>query len=422
MNTGMQSMNAVAKLLSRYRISCIIGSGMGALPHRINRVCRMNECREMVMSSKPASSLSVTRALCAAIFAVALGTGTAAVAQTPSQILKNRSIGYVTSDLHWSAYQTADGKSECPDGMNELGPREVFKDMFPEGKAKYTVAETHLAREAAIWDPRGREDKYPYVEAGGKIATGLNLDGKTGPNDFTSPTGEKGIDNQLFRAIGCSRFYRGPDGTFYIFGAKYARDFDFNRTLIEITNVDDLANDADVDVAFYRGLDKLMTDASGNQIMPGGTQRIDGRFGKRFEAHLKGKIVDGVLTTQPSDVYVPWACFGRVPGGHHIKAMRSNLKLSPTEANGMMAGYSDAEEWYTHLVACQSTHHLSYGQLNALGLYRSLMHNADAYPGPDGQNTAISSSMDIRMSQVYVVHPEKEVAGVEAKPLRNATK
>jgi hypothetical protein len=102
--------------------------------------------------------------------------------------------------------------------------------------------------------------------------------------------------------------------------------------------------------------------------------------------------------------------------------MRSNLKLSPTEANGMMAGYSDAEEWYTHLVACQSTHHLSYGQLNALGLYRSLMHNADAYPGPDGQNTAISSSMDIRMSQVYVVHPEKEVAGVEAKPLRNATK
>ena len=371
------------------------------------------------MTFRLASTFSTT---CAAIVAVALSAGTAAAADTTSAILKNRSIGYVTNDLHWAVYQTADGKTECPDGMNEFGPREVFKDMFPDGQKKYTVAETHLAREAAIWDPRGREDKYPYVEAKGKIALGLNLDGKTGPNDFTTPAGDKGIDNQLYRAIGCSRFYRGPDGTFYIFGAKYARDFDFNRTLIEITNLDDLTNDNDVDVTIYRGLDKLMTDASGDKIMPGGTQRIDGRFGKPFESHLKGKIVDGVLVTQPADIYWPWACFGRVPGGHHVKGMRFNLKLSPTEANGLLAGYSDAEEWYTHLIACQSTHHLSYGQLNAMGLYRSLMHNADGYPGQDGQNTAISSAMEIRMSQVFVIHPEKEVAAADQKPLTTAAK
>ncbi|MHB1206167.1 MAG: hypothetical protein ACYCZX_11390 [Rhodospirillaceae bacterium] len=371
------------------------------------------------MTLKLASRFSMMGVLCGAIVGATLGAAVAA--DGPSPILKNRSIGYVTSDLHWAVYQTADGKSECPDGMNEFGPREVFKDMFPEGR-KYTVAETHLAREAAIWDPRGREDKYPYVEAKGKIALGLNLDGKTGANDFTSPSGDKGIDNQLYRAIGCSRFYRGPDGTFYIFGAKYARDFDFNRTLIEITNVDDLANDSDVDVAIYRGLDRLMTDASGDKIMPGGSQRIDQRFGKRFESHLKGKIVDGVLTTQPADIYWAWACFPKVPGGHHIKGMRFNLKLSPTEAGGMIAGYADAEEWYTHLVGCQSTHHLSYGQLNALGLYRALMRNADGYPGPDGQNTAISSAMEIRMSQVFVLHPEKETAAADPKPLRTAAK
>jgi hypothetical protein len=350
-----------------------------------------------------------------------LGAGTATAADAPSQILKNRSIGYVTSDLHWALYQTADGKSECPDGMNDFGPREVFKDMFPDG-TKRTVAETHLAREAVIWDPKGHEDKYPYFEAKGKISAGLDLDGKTGPNDFTSPTGDKGIDNQLFRAIGCSRFYRGPDGTFFIFGDKYARDLDFNRTLIEITNVDDLNNDNDVDVAIYRGLDKLMTDASGNKIMPGGTQRIDGRFGKRFESHLKGKIVNGVLVTTPADIYWPWAAFPRVPGGHHIRGMRFNLKISPTEASGLIAGYADAEEWYTHLIGAQSTHHLSYGQLNAPGLYRSLMRNADGYPGPDGAMTAISSAMEIRMSQVFVVHPEKETAAADQKPAHTAAK
>ena len=38
----------------------------------------------------------------------------------------------------------------------------------------------------------------------GKISYGLNLDGRIGPNDFTSPEGEKGVDNNMFRAIGNS--------------------------------------------------------------------------------------------------------------------------------------------------------------------------------------------------------------------------
>ena len=33
-----------------------------------------------------------------------------------------------------------------------------------------------------------------------RIGEGFNLDGKIKPNDFVSPDGEKGIDNQLYRA------------------------------------------------------------------------------------------------------------------------------------------------------------------------------------------------------------------------------
>ena len=45
-------------------------------------------------------------------------------------------------------------------------------------------------------------------EVTGKIAEGFDLDGnpKTG---FTSPRGEKGIDNNLYRVMGCNMSYRG---------------------------------------------------------------------------------------------------------------------------------------------------------------------------------------------------------------------
>jgi len=346
-------------------------------------------------------------------------------AATPAQAdpaIKDRSIGYVTTALHWAVAQTPDGKTECPDGMNDFGPREIFKELYPD-PTKHTIVETELGREAMYWFPDGgHEEKFPYHDAKGSIGPGLNLDGKVGPNDFTSPFGEKGIDNQLTRVVGCSRFYRAPDGTYYIFADKYAREFRYNRSMIEITNLDNLTNDDDVDVTIYRGLDRLMQDATGNNIVAGGTQHIDSRFAKKFEAHLKGKIKDGVLTTQPADVFWMWSCFGGVPGGEKFHAMRFDLKLTPEHATGMIGGYADIDNWYFHLIGCQSTHHLSYGQLSATGLYRSLKRSADAYPDKTGQMTAISSAINLEMAQVFIMHDDKpaakQVAETETKARR----
>ncbi|HYS45012.1 MAG TPA: hypothetical protein VEM35_01160, partial [Rhizomicrobium sp.] len=40
-------------------------------------------------------------------------------------------------------------------------------------------------------------------EVNSRIGDGFNLDGKVKANDFVSPDGEKGIDNNLYRAWGC---------------------------------------------------------------------------------------------------------------------------------------------------------------------------------------------------------------------------
>ena len=42
-----------------------------------------------------------------------------------------------------------------------------------------------------------------------RIGDGFNLDGKVKPADFVSPDGEKGIDNNLYRAWGCDAPWRG---------------------------------------------------------------------------------------------------------------------------------------------------------------------------------------------------------------------
>src|SRR5689334_20267351 len=128
----------------------------------------------------------------AAIIASGLFAGPAAAAPPA-----NRTIGYVITDAVWGVYQSPEGKEECPQGINKDGPREAFKSLFNnEG----SVEKTELARESAVWFPENHEDRVPFLEATGAKSIGLNLDGKVGPRDFTSPDGAtKGVDNQLFR-------------------------------------------------------------------------------------------------------------------------------------------------------------------------------------------------------------------------------
>ena len=67
--------------------------------------------------------------LCAAL---AAGFSAGASADDASPI-KNGRIGYVQAAIHWAVYQTGDGKAECPQGLNPNGPREIFKQLWPNG-------------------------------------------------------------------------------------------------------------------------------------------------------------------------------------------------------------------------------------------------------------------------------------------------
>jgi hypothetical protein len=327
--------------------------------------------------------------------------------EAPPAVLKDHRIGYVTTALHWAVYQTDNVKNDCPKGFSPNGPRETFKALYPDGGP---VVGTQLAREALRAFPEDKKAQFPYIFREGKISYGMNLDGKVGKNDFTSPTGEKGIDNQLFRVLGCNAHFHQPEGQLQLFGNKLISNFAFDRMMIEITNVDNLQNADNVEVTIYRGRDPLVLDATGEKVAPGGTERVDMRYAKPLIQHLHGRIKDGVLTTDPvKEGKWPWAIYFDTPAVLDIKDMRFQLKLTDSSADGMIAGYTDVNSYYRWLTSW-STHHLSYGQLDPAEFYWALRSKADAYPDGKGQMTAISSAININMAQVFIVHPDEKVA------------
>ena len=360
-------------------------------------------------------SAMVAGLLGASIGAAALAGGAAdgaASAFTPP----GGKIAYALISLHWATFQSADGKVECPQGYN-VGPREQYKQLFPDDGTTRTLAETELRREIDGWFPTPAADGLAFHEAGGPTALGLDLDSKLGEQDFRSPEGQPSIDNQLYRSLGCVNSYRGPQGANDFFDNEEIGKDDYNRLIIEVSGIESLEHSPHVTVTVFRGRDPLLADASGTTYVPGGTQRVDLRWGTRFVQRYHGSIEGGVLTTEPGDFAFPWATFG-LPADEYVRDARFRLKLTPNEAEGLIAGYVDLETWYLQTMKSESTHHQSYGQLSPPSLYKSFRHVADAYPDPgSGANTAMSSALRAKFVQVFVLPvPEGAIDAALARP------
>lgn len=350
---------------------------------------------------------TASQVLPCALFISALMVTGVATAELAAPHHKEGRIGYVLTTRHWSVYEAEGIETQCPQGLNASGPREQFDELFPQdGDREWTVQETRLMREGRLWHPTTSDEPFPFYEAQGQIANGLNLDGKVGPNDFRSPDGEEGIDNQLQRVIGCTPGWR-ENGQFWHFENLFMVGHGYNRWMIELSGVDDLVNDDDVTVTTYRGLDDLFTDAAGSGFVAGGTQRVDWRWGQSFINETKGKIVDGVLITEPiKEVKFPWAM--RFVGYFIVRDFQLKLDLTPTAAKGIFAGYIDVNQWNRNFNGNWSTHHQSYGAITAASEYRVMRKLADAYPDENGENTAISGAAEIILTQVHILHPSEE--------------
>lgn len=349
-------------------------------------------------------AVAATALLCLAGGALAQEVGAGGASQLPPTV-RDGKIAFVLTSRVWAIYDTADGKKECPAGFND-GPREQYSKLFPNDGKKRTLAETRLIREGRQWHPETSTETFKFSYAGGDTSYGANLDGKMDANDFTSPDGTKGVDNELYRALGCILEFRDDQGRART--DELVTRYNYNRLIVEISDVDSLENDDEVIVHTYRGLDELLPDAMTKSYLAGGTQNVDERWGRVAEYTLYGKIVDGVLITDPANMKLVWSGSFGTTGFELLKDYSFRLKLTGDKAEGLMVGYLDIDGFIHRLNSTASTGIQTYGKLSTPSLYHALKRLADAYPDPEtGEMTAISSALAVKLVQTYVSHPGK---------------
>jgi hypothetical protein len=205
----------------------------------------------------------------------------------------------------------------------------------------------------------------------------------------------------MARVVGCIQGFRTSGLTIEFYRNEIVNSA-ANRLLIEITGVDDAKNDPHVDVTLYKGHDQLVRTAAGNTFVPFMSQRIDERF-PQYTLKTHGKIVDGVLTTDP----IP---FARLPiswtrniGERHLQDFTLRLTLTDDGAEGLFAGYENLATWW-NIQSKSVTPELD--KYSPAGMYRAAHHYADGYPDPTtGECAAISVAYQIKAVRALVVHP-----------------
>ena len=351
-------------------------------------------------------------------FSTGLADGRPALAQAAPATKAPGVIGLAIGDWRFALYETPQGKLECPDGFQS--------DLSANYKAQFPTPEARKAREQqfgyytnrgpngenVFYHPTVITDPLPFRAIQGATALGMNLDGETegkgaGPSiphgNFTSPSGERGIDNQLYRVIGCTVGWRKGGGISEV-AQIFMRQGQGARTLLEITGVDDETNDDQVTITAYRGLDPVAAD-SADRLIPWLSQRIDYKYGRRYISRFQGRIVDGILITEPMDLRLPLYEKPNYAGDRVFRKARLRLKLTPTGAEGLLGGYLDLEQWYLMYAKMWGAHKVADIEgWSGPATYRALRQFADYRDPATGQVDGVSAAYEVGFTRAFIVH------------------
>ncbi|MEC8025373.1 MAG: hypothetical protein VX223_15705 [Myxococcota bacterium] len=144
------------------------------------------------------------------------------------------------------------------------------------------------------------------------VAWGFDLDGVTTPDnavescghgDQTSPSGEKGIDNNFARVWAFAEALIGEQVKALLQEAINEGRFLF---MIELSDVSDLVQDDDVTVTLFRGMLDPMVSSAGF-LLPSQTYRVDNDFPSSVVRGVELK--DGKLRAGPLQFGVPVEIF-----------------------------------------------------------------------------------------------------------------
>ena len=243
----------------------------------------------------------------------------------------------------------------------------------------------------------------------GKVAAGINLDGKKGKLDFEGPDGTNGVDNRLWRAVGCVSTFR-ENGKEEVAGKTMisARA----PTVIELRGVDSLQDDPEVSVTILAVSEPLTRDGRGGPLARATfTPDPD----PRLRATVSGRITGGVLTTDPVDLTMNYK-EQIVDAPRHIRGARLRAKFSPDGSiEGSIFGYYTLDSFYDSIEQ-MTQNGANLTRVSCPGVRKAIDRLADGYRDPrTGRFTAISSAYDFVGVKAFLAAPS-QVAQSEVRP------
>ena len=247
----------------------------------------------------------------------------------------------------------------------------------------------------------------------GRIAEGFDLDGNANSGGFTSPSGERGIDNAFYRAWGCIMSYRGTPYHAYLSQRANDKMLDGLYTMvIRVSGNSDPLNDDNATVEIAYSPDHVVKDPMGNLV-----RDVSFRVVKTAQySRLKARIRNGVLETEQSDVRMPAFSWGETNRGE-VLFQKGRMRLvmnKEGDLSGLVGGYRDWRDVYgkdTFNVPSGGATRETYYHQNQISMYYALKRNADALPDPKtGQNTAISAAFRFTAKPAFVVDPPAPLA------------
>ena len=250
----------------------------------------------------------------------------------------------------------------------------------------------------------------------GKFAYGFNLDGKgtDDPKAFIDPqTQEKGIDNQLFRAMGCLEGFRGSlvnHPTFWYWIWQTIRDSQ-PAWLVTVSG-EDLTKDGQVTITFDRALE-FMVSNNGGEARADVTYRVDPD--PRSHNVFAGELKNGVATvTEHKNFQMLQNSWGVPELNLHNFHLR--MTVNPDRSmEAIIGGYQPWHHLYFAFAHGGLSREISSGSIP--GIYWLLRNQADAEPDPKtGRNMAISTAYHIKAVPAFVTQPgdPTNVAGAPA--------
>jgi hypothetical protein len=256
--------------------------------------------------------------------------------------------------------------------------------------------------------------KLPGLD--GQYAYGFNLDGKGAgdPNAFEDPqTHERGVEHQLYRALGCSRAFRGSlEGrpTYWAWAWGQLKESQ-PAWLITLSGAD-LGHDGPITISIDRALEHLRSNSDGT-ARPDMGYRIDPdpRSHNSFRGEIKGGMAAVTQHDQFRILQNPMVAPQLDLQDFHLRMTSGADGLS----KGFLAGYQPWHDLYFAIAG------IGIGGEQQVtgdipGFYYLMKRYADADPDPQtGQNRRISATYYFEAVPAFVAPasgvPAQTVAG-----------